>query len=425
MPDDVQINIAGGLKFPLPRMARVRQIFEDHALADVGGAVTEQLERPEIAAKIKPGAKIAVGVGSRGVNNIQEAVRALIAGLKAQGAEPFIFPAMGSHGGGTEEGQRGVLEGYGITEEQVGATVRATMDTDVVAEMPDGTKLHVDRFANAADGIVLINRIKPHTSFRGPIESGICKMIIIGMGKIAGASSFHGGYGMDRFGEILPPAADLVRQHTKFLFGMGLVEDAFDNTAIVEAIPSENLMIREPELQARAKELIAKLYFDQIDVLVIDEIGKEISGAGADPNITGGAARGVTGFEKPRVEKMVMLDLTDATHGNACGIGSADVITQRLLSRVDFPVTYANIVTSTYLEGGRIPIAMSTEQDAVRLAAKTLPGKQPADARIVRIRNTLTLGEIMVSESMLDEVRNDDRMEILEEPSDMAYDTAA
>jgi len=425
MLDDLQINIAGGLEFPLPRMARVRQIFEDHALADVGGAVTEQLQRPEIAEKIKPGAKIAVGVGSRGVNNIQEAVRAVVAGLKAQGAEPFIFPAMGSHGGGTEEGQIGVLEGYGITEDQVGAPIRATMDTDIVAEMPDGTKLHVDRYANAADGIVLINRIKPHTSFRGPIESGICKMIIIGMGKIAGATSFHGGYGMDRFGEILPPAADMVRQNTKFLFGMGLVEDAFDHTAIVEAIPSETLMQREPELQARAKELIAKLFFDDIDVLVVDEIGKEISGAGADPNVTGGAARGVAGFEKPRVKKMVMLDVTDATHGNACGIGTADVITQRLLSRVDFPVTYANIVTSTYLEGGRIPIAMRNEQDAVRLAVKTLPGVDPADARIVRIRNTLTLGEIMVSESMLDEVRKHDRMEILEEPSDMAYDTAA
>ena len=425
MLDDLQINIAGGLEFPLPRMARVRQIFEDHALADVPGAVTEQLQRPEIADKIKPGAKIAVGVGSRGVNNIQAAVRALIAGLKDKGAEPFIFPAMGSHGGGTEEGQIGVLEGYGITEDQVGAPVRATMDTVVVAEMPDGTKLHVDRYANEADGIVLINRIKPHTSFRGPIESGICKMIIIGMGKIAGATSFHGGYGMDRFGEILPPAADMVRQNTKFLFGMGLVEDAFDHTAIVEAIPTETLMQREPELQARSKELIAKLFFDEIDVLVIDEIGKEISGAGADPNVTGGAARGVAGFEKPHVKKMVMLDVTDATHGNACGIGTADVITQRLLSRVDFPVTYANIVTSTYLEGGRIPIAMRTEQDAVRLAVKTLPGINPQDARIVRIRNTLTLGEIMVSEPMLDEVRKNDRMEILEEPADMAYDTAA
>lgn len=425
MPDDVQINIAGGLEFPLPRMARVRQTFEDQALSDVGAAVTEQMQRSEIAEKIKPGASIAVGVGSRGVNNIQTAVKALIADLKAKGAEPFIFPAMGSHGGGTEEGQRGILEGYGITEDQVGAPVRATMDTDVVAEMPDGTKLHVDRYANAADGIVLVNRIKPHTSFRGPIESGICKMIIIGMGKIAGATSFHGGYGMDRFGEILPPAADMVRQNTNFLFGLGLVEDAFDHTAIVEAIPSESLMQREPELQAIAKDNIAKLFFDDIDVLVIDEIGKEISGAGADPNVTGGAARGVKGFEKPMVRKMVMLDVTDATHGNACGMGSADVITQRLLSRIDYSITYANIVTSTYLEGGRTPIAMPTEQDAVRLAVKTLPGTNPQDARIVRIKNTLTLGEIRVSEAMLDEVRAHPRMEILEEPADMAYDTAA
>ncbi len=425
MLDEARINIAGGLNFALPRMARVRQSFERHCLDDVAGAVTAELARPEIASHITSGARIAVGVGSRGVNNIQPAVRALVAALKERGANPFIFPAMGSHGGATAEGQRNVLAGYGITDNQIGAPVEASMDTVVVAETEDRTPLHMDRLANEADGVVLINRIKPHTSFRGPIESGICKMIIIGMGKINGASAFHGGYEMTDFGKFLPSAAQAVVDNSKFLFGVGLVEDAFDNTAHVEAIPAENLITREAELQTRAKSLMARIFIDDIDVLIIDEIGKEISGAGADPNVIGSTGRAQEGFELPRVKKVVMLDLTDATKGNAAGVGSADVITSRLYRRIDFGVTYANIVTSTYLSGGAIPIPMRTEGEAVRLAVKTLINTPPENARIVRIRNTLTLGEIGVSEALFDEVRDHARMEIISEPGEIQLDARA
>ncbi len=425
MLDDVEFNIAGGLDFPLPKMARVRQRFDDLGIDDVGAAVAERLAAPEIAARIKPGARIVVGVGSRGVANIGVAVRALVAGLKSRGAEPFIFPAMGSHGGGTLEGQRAVLAGYGITEERLGVPVRATMDTVVATEMADGTPLHIDRFAHESDGVVLINRVKPHTSFRGAVESGLIKMMIVGMGKINGATTIHGVYGMNRFGEILPRAAGTLMAHIPFLFGIALIEDAYDHTAIVEAVPAERLLAREPELQARAKELMARLYFDDIDVLVIDQIGKEISGAGFDPNVTGRNVRGATGFDKPRVKKIVLLDLTDATKGNATGIGAGDVITLRLFKRIDFAVTYANIVAATYLEGGAIPVVMKTDEDAVRLAVKTLIGVRPQDARIVRIRNTLALNEIEVSEPMLDEVRHHDAMEILNDPVAMTFDTAA
>ena len=423
MREDLQFNIAGGLGFELPPMARVRQLFNRHGIDDVAQAVTDELARPEIKAKVKPGAKIAVGVGSRGVANIDIAVRALIDGLKAQGADPFIFPAMGSHAGGTAEAQAALLAGYGVTEDAMGAPIRATMDTIVVTKLVEGTAIHMDRFAHEADGVVLINRVKPHTSFRGPVESGVIKMMIIGMGKINGATAIHSGHAMADFGEVLPRAAGALMEHIPFLFGIGMVEDAYDDTAIVEAMPAETLISREPVLQSRAKELIARIFVDDIDVLVIDEIGKEISGAGADPNVTG--CRNEVGFELPRVKKMVILDLSDATKGNATGFGAADVITHRLLSRVDFAATYANTVTSTYLEGAKIPIPMKTGQDAVRLAVKTLIGVQPENARIVRIRSTLSLEEIQVSAPLLEEIRLEERMEILAEPSKVVFSDAA
>ena len=423
MHEDLQFNIAGGLGFDLPQMARVRQAFEHHKIDDVAGAVTNEMGREDIKAKVKPGARIAVGVGSRGVANIDVAVKALIASLKELGADPFIFPAMGSHAGGTSEGQEALLAGYGVTEDKMGAPVRATMDTVVVAELEGGTKVHMDKYAHDADGVVLINRVKPHTSFRGEIESGIVKMMTIGMGKINGATSLHGNHPITEFGDALPRAAKAIMECQPFLFGIGMVEDAFDDTAIIQALPAETLFAEETKLQAKAKELMAKIYIEDIDVLVIDEIGKEISGAGADPNVIGNP--GTPGFEVPRVKKIVILDLTEKTHGNAAGIGSAHVITHRLLRRVDFASTYANMVTATALEGARVPIPMKTAEDAVRLAVKTLIGVEPEDARIVRIRNTLSLGEIEVSEPILKDLQGDSRMEVLSQPGKISFEDAA
>ena len=423
MHEDLQFNIAGGLGFDLPQMARVRQAFEHHKIDDVAGAVKNEMGREDIKAKVKPGAKIAVGVGSRGVANIDVAVKALIASLKELGADPFIFPAMGSHAGGTSEGQEALLAGYGVTEDKMGAPVRATMDTVVVAELEGGTKVHMDKYAHDADGVVLINRVKPHTSFRGEIESGIVKMMTIGMGKINGATSLHGNHPITEFGDALPRAAKAIMECQPFLFGIGMVEDAFDDTAIIQALPAETLFAEETKLQAKAKELMAKIYIEDIDVLVIDEIGKEISGAGADPNVIGNP--GTPGFEVPRVKKIVILDLTEKTHGNAAGIGSAHVITHRLLRRVDFASTYANMVTATALEGARVPIPMKTAEDAVRLAVKTLIGVEPEDARIVRIRNTLSLGEIEVSEPILKDLQGDSRMEVLSQPGKISFEDAA
>ena len=422
MFDNVEINIPGGLDFTIPKMVKVKQNFEDHKIEDVGQAVKNEIIKTEIKNSIVSGSSIAIGVGSRGVANIAIAVKALVESLKDLGAKPFIFPAMGSHGGGTVENQIGLLAGYGVTEENVGAEVKGTMETVVPVTLEDGTKVHMDKYASEADGVILINRVKPHTNFRGEIESGIVKMMTIGMGKINGASELHGAYPMNTFGKNLPNAAKHLLEKINFLFGVGLVEDAYDSTAIVEAILGKDLFEKEAKLQSMAKKLMGKICFDQIDVLVIDEIGKEISGGGCDPNITGN--RNEPGFEKPDVSKLVLLDLTDKTKGNATGFAAADVITKKLFDKIDFPTTYANVVASSKLEGGKIPIPMSDGDQAVRLALKTLNGINPANARVVRIKNTLKLAEIYVSEAMIQEVNENSMLEVLSSAADMSFNNS-
>jgi hypothetical protein len=422
MFDNLQINIPGGLDFDIPKMVKVKQNFEDHKINDVALAVENEIKKPEISQTIKAGASIAIGVGSRGVANIDIAVKSLVSSLKELGAKPFIFPAMGSHGGGTVENQTALLAGYGVTKEKIGAEIRATMDTVVPVVLDDGTKVHMDKFAYEADGVILINRVKPHTNFRGSIESGIVKMMTIGMGKINGASELHGSYPMSNFGTALPNAAKHLLKNINFLFGVGLVEDAYDHTAIVEAIPAAQLFDKEADLQSMAKKLMGKICFDQIDVLVVEEIGKEISGGGCDPNITGN--KNEPGFEKPNVSKIVLLDLTDKTKGNATGFAAADVITKKLFDKIDFPTTYANVVASSKLEGGKIPIPMKDGDQAVRLALKTLNGIDPINARVVRIKNTLKLAEIYVSESMLKDVNRNSMLEAISAPAEMSFNSS-
>jgi hypothetical protein len=421
--DRIEVNIAGGLDIALPPMTPVRQKFTTTRVDDIAAAVAREFERPEIRACIRSGARIAVGCGSRGVANYAHIARAVIAQIKALGGNPFVFPAMGSHGAATAEGQRRVLEGAGITEDFVGAPIRASMDTIEAGRMADGTPVYADAIAAATDGIVLINRIKPHTTFRGPIESGITKMLTIGMGKIKGAAQLH-THGMDRFPEVLPEAARVVMGRLPFLFGVAAVENAHDDTALVECIPAARLLAREPELLAMAKEWMARLYFDGIDVLVIDEMGKEISGAGFDPNVTGRNRRHVDWPGGPRIKKIAVLGLTERTHGNATGVGSADVITMRLFRAIDVGPTYANVITSTHLDSAAIPMIMNTDREAVQLAVKSILRVKPADARVVHIRNTLELQRIRVSAPLLAEVRSQpERFEILSEPAPWAFGT--
>ena len=417
--DRIKTNISGGLNFPLPNMVPVKAHFDTTRLDDIEAAVRAQFLREDIASKIKPGQSIAVGCGSRGVANIALVTKTVVAEIKKQGAHPFIFPAMGSHGGATAEGQRGVLAGYGISDESMDCPVRATMETVELSSLEDGTPVFIDQYAAEADGIVLINRIKPHTSFRGPIESGVVKMMSIGMGKIKAATTYH-HHGMSIFPRVLPQVAEVIIKERPFLFGIGLVENALDETAIVEAIPVETLFEREVDLQAKSKQMMGRLLFDKIDVLIIDEIGKNISGSGFDPNVTGN--KGVPGWGGPSVQKIVLLDLTKETKGNATGLGGADVITMRLYRQVDIESTYANVITSASLRGGAIPIIMNTAQEAVQLAVKTCLRVEPCECKIVRIKNTLEVTDIMVSEPLLEQVNSHAQMEVLSAPTPFLFE---
>ncbi len=420
--DKIEVNIAGGLELPLPRMVHVRQKFATPRIDDVAGAVAAQFQRPEVRAKVKPGMTIAVGCGSRGIANIDKCVKQVITDLKALGARPFIFPAMGSHGGATAEGQREVLEGYGITEATMGCPVHSQMDVVELGKLPSGMPVYMDKLAAAADGVVVVCRVKPHTNFRAPIESGIVKMLTIGMGKIVGATELH-TEGMDSFGRLLPDAARLIMEKKNILMGVAMVENAADETAIIEAVPGDQIFVREPDLQAKAKAMMARLQFDEIDVLVVERIGKNISGSGMDPNVTGRNCRHTEWNMKPFVKKIAVLGLTPETHGNATGIGSADVVTMRLYKEVDIPKTYANVITSTYLDGAAIPIIMNTDADAIQLAAKTVVRVKPQDVKIVRIANTLEILDIQVSEPMLPYIKAHPEMfEIVGEPEPFKFD---
>lgn len=422
IPDRIEVSIAGGLDFPLPPMARVRQKFDPARLDDIAGAVRREFLRPEIRAKVKSGQSIAVGCGSRGVANIGLIARTVIDELRALGAKPFIFPCMGSHGAATAEGQRKVLETYGITEEATGVPIRASMDTVITGHLEDGTPVHMDRNAAEADGIVVINRIKPHTGFRGATESGLTKMLSIGIGKIVGAATYH-RHGMDRFPELLPKIRDVHLANRNVLFGVGIVENAYDETAHVELVLSEQLATREPVLQTKAKDLMPRLFFDEIDVLIIEEMGKNISGAGFDPNITGRNRRNVQWSNKPMVKKIVVLGLTRVSHGNATGIGGADVVTMRLFRDLDVSSTYANVITAGNLDGAAIPIVMNNDHEAIALAVKTVVRVKPEDCRVVRIRNTLHLSEIEVSAPMLAEVKaQPERFEIVSPVHPWSFD---
>jgi Lactate racemase N-terminal domain len=422
IPDKIEVNIAGGLDVELPRMVRVRQKFESIEIDDVAGTVVEQFSDPAIRAKVKPGMKIAVGCGSRGIANVAACARAVIDQLKALGAEPFIFPAMGSHGSASAEGQVKVLDSLGINEQTMGCPIKSSMEVVELGRLDNDMPVYFDRHAAEADAVALVCRVKAHTNFRAPIESGIVKMLVIGMGKIRGASTAH-WYGFDAFIDVLPKTAQYIMQKIDFLFGVAMVENAADRTALVEVVPGDKVLEREPELLRLARQWMPRLQFDDIDVLIVDRMGKNITGAGMDPNITGRNARGANWEAVPRVKKIAVLGLTPETDGNATGVGAADVITMRLFRDFDPAKTYANVIAATLLDGAAIPMIMNSDREAVQLAAKTIPQTRPEDATIVHIPNTLEIVEIDVSENLLPYIEaNPDKFEVIGSPAPLGFD---
>lgn len=405
---------------PLPKMAKVRQIFDDTHLSDVEGVLKEQLNQEEIKTKIRPEMKIAIAVGSRGVDRIAEITAFTVEFLKELGAEPFIVPAMGSHGGATAEGQKEVLAHLGITEETAGCKILSSMEVVQVSTLPNGLPVYVDKYASKAEGIVVINRIKPHTAFRGRVESGIMKMISIGLGKQKGAEATH-QLGFKHMAEHVPMMANMLLEKLPFLFAVATVENAFDKAAKIEVLSPEKIEEREIELLKLAKDLLPKLYFDKIDVLIIDEIGKNISGDGMDPNITGRYPTPYA-YGGPEVTKMAVLDLTDDSKGNANGVGTADFTTQRLIDKMDSDATYANGLTSTVVGPTHISTVLPNDKLAFQAAIKTCNILDFTKVKMVRLKNTLKLGEIEVSECLLEHVKREPNLEQISELYEILFD---
>ena len=418
--EPIRIALPGGENLPLPHMIPVEQRFPRDTVGNVKAAVRNALaalpQKPDVAGK-----RIAITAGSRGIPDGVALYQALIGELKAWGAKPFVVPAMGSHGGGTAEGQKEMLAGYGFTEANLGVPVLSSMEVVETAHTAEGVPLYCDRNAHGADGIVVVNKIKPHTSYKGDYESGLCKMMIIGLGKHHGATMFH-SLGFARFAEEMPKAAAAQLKVLPVVFGLGLVENAYDGLGLIEAIPPERIVEREKELLIKAKDIMGKLLMSSIDVLIIDEVGKNISGTGSDPTVTGRASSGLPGFVAPPITRMVLLDITDESHGNATGLGVADMITLRMFNKMDLGATYTNSITSRNTNATRIPMILNDDRQAITVAVQTCLGVDPAKARIVRIVNTKKLHKILMSETYLEEIGGKPEFAILGEAKPFAFD---
>ena len=407
---------------PVPRMVRVRQRFDRPVVRDPEAELVSGLRAKGVLAGLKKGMSIAVTVGSRGITNQPLLVKTLVRELKAAGAEPFIIPAMGSHGGATAAGQRSMLEGMGFTEKEMGAPIRATMDTVVIGESANGLPVYIDRYASEADGIVIINRIKPHVAFRGPYESGLMKMLAIGLGKQKGADICH-ELGFGRMAENIPALGRVTLASGRILFAVGTLENAYHETSRIEVLRAGEVESREPFLQEEAKRLSPKLHLDELDVLVIDEIGKDISGTGFDTNVVG---RYHTPYISggPSITRILVLDITDVSHGNANGLGIVDFTTRRAYEKFDFENTYPNSLTSTVPASVKLPMVLKSDRQAMQAAIKTCNIPDKTTVRMARIKNTVILGEIEVSENLLDEVRANPYMEIdtRSAPAELPFD---
>lgn len=418
MFDVDQVRLAGA-EHELPQMIPVEQRFPAESVPDLEATIHRQVdsyaERHGLVGK-----RIAVGTGSRGVAYIDDVVRAVVEALSRQGAKPFIVPAMGSHGGATAEGQQQVLAEYGITEETMRTPVVSAMDTSVVAELDDGTPVHFDAYAAEADGVVAVNRIKPHTDFKAEHESGLAKMLAIGFGKHLGASTLH-THGFGAFGELIPAVAEAILRTLPIEFGLSVVENAYEQPARVDLVPAAELLDREAELLVAAKQELPRLLLSDIDVLVVDEIGKDISGAGMDPNITGRVPLPCEGFDAPPIQRIVVLGLTEHTHGNACGLGMADMTTQRCVNQIDFGAFYTNSLTSGVPDGAKIPMALRDDRTAITAALHTC-GRTGHEPRIVRIRNTLALPRIEVSAGLASEIAQHPQLSARGEPRAWEFD---
>lgn len=397
----------------LPKMVKIRQHFDRPMVSDVPGEVRRQMEASGVLNRVKPGYRIALTAGSRQIRNFPIICREVIKVFKEHGCHPFIVPAMGSHGGATAQGQRDVLALMGITEETMGVPILSSMETVTLGYTNSGLMVAMDKNAAEADAIFLVHRIKPHTSFHYKIESGLAKMAVIGLGKQHGASICHSTH-IINLGPRIEEIGTYAIAHSNIIGGLGIIENAYDETAKIECIKSEDIITREPELLLYAKKNMAQILFNMFDVLVIDEIGKEISGAGMDPNVVKRFTHQKL-TDDPICQSVVVLDLSPKSHGNCCGMGLADFSTRRFFDKIDMQETYPNPLTSRIIGSAKIPLIMDNDSQAIRAGIRCTFDTDQEHPRIVHIHNTLCLDEFYISESMLPEALENPRIEVLGE----------
>lgn len=389
---------------PIPRMFHARQDFPRPRIdpADIPAVIHAELSKEPFCSKVRPGMQIAITAGSRGIANVDIITRAIVDFVRLRGAVPFIVPAMGSHGGATAEGQLEILAGYNITPASMGCEIRSSMEVVCLGTSATGLPVYLDKHAAGADGIIVSCRLKPHNAFRGAYESGPCKMMAVGLGKQKGAERVHAD-GMGRIGQNIPAIARVILDKAPILFALPCLENAYDETCRLVAIDRGDILAREPELLKEAFGYMPSLLVGEGDVLIVDETGKNYSGTGVDPNITGTfsteyAHGGV------RVQRTCFLDLSEASHGNALGVGLASVITKRFYDKIDPEKMYPNCITSTVLASARIPCVVVTDKEAIQMCIRTCNGIDPRRARVIRIPNSLHIDRIMLSEAYYDDV---------------------
>ncbi|MDF2676818.1 MAG: hypothetical protein K0Q97_1129 [Bacillota bacterium] len=397
----------------LPKMYKVKQSFNKDKLDDIEGTIKLEINKDEIKSKIKIGQKVAVAVGSRGIKNISKIVKSVVDEIKFAGAEPFIVSAMGSHGSGTEEGQREILNGYGITEESMGVKIITKIDVVEIGKTKKGITVYFDKTSFEADLIVPINRVKLHTDFVSDIQSGICKMLVIGLGNHKGCTSIH-EEDFDCFGELLKEAATMIMEKVNVGFGVAIVENAYDQTALIKAIHSENLIEEEIKLVKIAKQNMPTLMIPDIDILIVQEIGKNISGAGFDPNILGKSyILNEFVLDVPKIKRMILLDITEESHGNGIGLGIFDIITKKVFDQLDYESIYTNGIAVKCIDDCKIPLIAEDEYEALKIAIKILRKADKENLKIVKIKNTLQLEYIEISEALLNDVLNNERLTLI------------
>jgi len=409
---------------PLPRMFHAAQTFPDRHIerGEIEKAIFDEISRSGMGERILPGRRIAITAGSRGIRNVDEITRSVVTYVKSRGAVPFIVPAMGSHGGATAEGQKELLAGYGITEEAMGCEIRSSMETVFLGLSELGKPVYMDKNAYEADGVILSCRLKPHNAFRGPVESGPCKMMTVGLGKQKGAEQVHSD-GMDIIAKNIPTMAKVTLGTGKILFAIPCLENAYDQTMMFEAIPAEKILEREPELLKIAFANMPSILVREGDVLIVDMIGKNFSGTGVDPNITGTfstpyASGGV------QVQRTCFLDLTPESHGNSLGVGLASAITKRIYDQMDTNAMYTNCMTSTVIKSAMIPPILWNDKEAIQFCIRTCNRVDAANPRVIRIRNSLHIGQIMLSEAYYTDAKAGKwpGLTVLSEPQVLAFD---